>query len=247
MAGWPLQPHSQSEDLSVADLDRDGRPDVVLGTRWLRNTGDAWHLRAMDEPPGKPDRNEVGDLDGDGWPDVVVGFEAVSRPGDLVWYRNPAGNGAWRRNPIARMTGPMSLGLGDLDGDSDLDVVVGEHNLVSPGHARLVWFENLGAGVAWRGHRIHQGDEHHDGAVLADLDRDGDLDIASIGWGPPAGDGLRKSGLMRRRVAPGKRARDPGFAERRSAAATILPGRPAEAGRPPAAERRKAQQTGCPG
>lgn len=26
------------------------------------------------------------------------------------------------------------------------------------------------------------GDEHHDGAVLADIDDDGDLDILSIGW-----------------------------------------------------------------
>lgn len=30
---------------------------------------------------------------------------------------------------------------------------------------------------------IHAGDEHHDGAVVVDLDFDGDLDILSIGWG----------------------------------------------------------------
>jgi hypothetical protein len=29
---------------------------------------------------------------------------------------------------------------------------------------------------------VSTGDEHHDGAVLVDIDGDGDLDIISIGW-----------------------------------------------------------------
>jgi hypothetical protein len=29
---------------------------------------------------------------------------------------------------------------------------------------------------------VNMGDEHHDGAVLVDVDGDGDLDIISIGW-----------------------------------------------------------------
>lgn len=178
-----FSPHSQNEDLGIADLDRDGHPDVVLGTRWLRHAGDDWQLEVIESGHGRPDRNAVVDLDGDGWDDVVVGFEAVSRPGDLVWYRNPAGSGDWQKHVIATLTGPMSLGVADPDGDSDPDLIVGEHNLKNPAAARLAWFENLGSGRAWRGHRISQGDEHHDGALLVDLDRDGDADVASIGWG----------------------------------------------------------------
>ena len=30
---------------------------------------------------------------------------------------------------------------------------------------------------------IHKGDEHHDGALVVDLDGDGDQDVVSIGWG----------------------------------------------------------------
>ena len=44
-------------------------------------------------------------------------------------------------------------------------------------------FENLGRGRQWRRHLVYTGDEHHDGAILVDLDRDGDLDVISIGWG----------------------------------------------------------------
>jgi hypothetical protein len=29
---------------------------------------------------------------------------------------------------------------------------------------------------------VYTGDEHHDGAQVADIDGDGDLDIISIGW-----------------------------------------------------------------
>lgn len=198
----PFSPYSQSEDLSIADLDRDGHPDVVLGTRWLRHTGGDWQLEVIDPGDGKPDRNGSADLDGDGWIDVVVGFEAVSRPGELVWYRNPAGAGTWQKQVIAGLTGPMSLDLADLDGDSDPDLVVGEHNLKNPDAARLAWFENLGSGRAWRGHLIHRGDEHHDGALLVDLDRDGDLDVASIGWGHRRVLVYENPGVMKGRTHP---------------------------------------------
>jgi hypothetical protein len=78
----------------------------------------------------------------------------------------------------------MSLGVEDIDNDGDLDIVVGEHNLAQPSQARLVWIENLdGAATQWRQHLIFRGDEHHDGALLVDIDRDGDYDVVSIGWG----------------------------------------------------------------
>ncbi len=115
----------------------------------------------------------------------MVGFEAISKPGDLVWYEQPpAAADPWIRHPIATVIGPMSLDVADMDGDGDLDVVVGEHNLAHPESAKLYVFENAdGRGGRWIGHIVAIGDEHHDGAILADIDGDGDLDIVSIGWG----------------------------------------------------------------
>ena len=175
---------SQDEQLTAADLDRDGRTDLMMGTRWLRNLSAGFALDTIDADSAAPDRNRVADIDGDGWPDVVVGFEAINVPGPLRWYRNPGGNDSgWTRHDIDEVVGPMSLDLGDLDGDGDMDVVVGEHNLKDPATARLLIYENLGAGKSWKPHLVYTGDEHHDGAQLLDADGDGDLDIVSIGWG----------------------------------------------------------------
>ncbi|NJN00638.1 MAG: VCBS repeat-containing protein, partial [Aquincola sp.] len=149
--GWlttPLSAVSQDEQLSAADVDRDGSTDLVLGTIWLRSLGsDSWTPNAIRQPAGKPDRNRVGDIDRDGRVDVVVGYEAVSKPGQLTWYQQGADpTRLWAEHVIGVITGPMSLSLADMDGDGDLDVIVGEHDLKHPASARLMWFENNLAG-----------------------------------------------------------------------------------------------------
>ena len=145
---------SQDEALSAGDIDKDGRIDLLLGTRWLRNDmEEGWTVHSIDPDRDKPDRNRLADINGDGRLDAVVGFEAISVSGDVVWYEQGTDPRIpWKRNLIGVVTGPMSLDVADFDSDGDLDVVVGEHNLENPAAARLVLFENVdGQGRNWRG------------------------------------------------------------------------------------------------
>jgi hypothetical protein len=175
---------SQDEALSRGDIDRDGNIDLLLGTKWLNNDGGSWTPYTINTASGSPDRNKLADINSDGRFDAVVGFEAISKPGKLVWYeQGDKVTSMWTEHIIANVVGPMSLDVADMDNDSDLDVVVGEHNLKNPSDAKLYLFENSdGEGIAWKEQVIYTGDEHHDGAHIVDIDNDGDFDIISIGW-----------------------------------------------------------------
>ncbi len=177
-----ISPFSLNEELQVGDIDRDGDLDLSLGTAWLRNDGTGWTPITVASSTLPPDRHRLIDLDRDGRLDMVVGVEAIGSAGPVTWYRQPSNPaGSWPGTVLASVTGPMSLDAGDLDRDGDLDIVVGEHTSGDLGTARLLVLENAGGGV-WNPVLVHQGDEHHDGAQLVDLDGDGDLDIISIGW-----------------------------------------------------------------
>ncbi len=178
---------SQDEQLSTGDIDRDGDTDLLLGTQWLRNDGASWSPFTLNGASGSPDRNRLADINRDGRLDAVVGFEAVSVQGTLAWYEQPtSATGTWTERIISTSTvGPMSLDVADMDGDGDIDVIVGEHNLSNPASARMLIFENVSNGTSWVQHTVFTGDEHHDGAQVVDIDNDGDLDIISIGWDNP--------------------------------------------------------------
>jgi FG-GAP-like repeat len=118
-------------------------------------------------------------VDKDGINDFII---ATSNQGPSVaWYRRSISG--WTKYIID--SAPLSIeDVADMDGDGDLDVIIGEHNLKDPASAKLYVFENVdGKGNVWLSHVVSIGDEHHDGAVLVDIDGDGDLDIISIGWG----------------------------------------------------------------
>ncbi len=175
---------AQFEELSAGDIDGDGRPDLLTGTRWLQNTPGGYVPYDMIAPLGAPDRNRLADINGDGRLDAVVGYEATNGLGRLAWY----GHGGdptlpWTETLIASVIGPMSVDVRDMDGDGDIDVLVGEHYPANPAAARLLLYENAdGSGTTWTEHLIYTGDEHHDGAQVVDIDNDGDLDVTSIGW-----------------------------------------------------------------
>jgi hypothetical protein len=172
---------SQAEDLSAGDIDGDGDDDLLLGTVWMQNNGGNWVEHRLFNAAGKPDRNRLADINGDGRLDAVVGYEAISQPGVLAWYEAPSDpTQPWTEHVIATIIGPMSLDVGDMDGDGDADIVAGEHNKANPDQGSIFVFENDSG--AFRQHTIGYGDEHHDGAQLVDIDNDGDLDVISIGW-----------------------------------------------------------------
>ncbi|WP_374688882.1 FG-GAP-like repeat-containing protein [Promineifilum sp.] len=182
---WTLaqaSPVTLGEELSAGDIDGDGDTDLLLGVGWLENTAAGWSAHTLFKTDAAPDRNRLADVNGDGRLDAIVGYEAINRPGVVAWYEAPEDRTQpWTEHVIATVIGPHSLDVGDLDGDGDADVVVGEHNLTNPEEGRVLIFEN--AGGSWQQHLVATGHEHHDGAQLADVDGDGDGDIVSIGWG----------------------------------------------------------------
>ncbi len=159
---------------AVGDFDGDGDADLVApnGSRslaFLRNDGGTFSL-AGSAISGSPQTPRAADLDGDGDLDLVVREQQRV----AVFLNDGAGrftDVGPRGLPVAMST--RDVELGDVDGDGDTDVLVG--NQLITGGAFL--FLNDGSGRFTQSNSFPLNST--DAMRLADLDRDGDLDIVA--------------------------------------------------------------------
>lgn len=183
--------------LTTADLNGDGALDVLSQSTkdparavvfWL-NGGDgrSWTETVVEDGTPGIWFTRAADIDGDGDPDIVaVVFRRENRA--VLWYENPgAGSGPWRKVNVS-VEGAMTcffVSAGDIDGDGDCDLVATRTS--KP--AGIVWFENETPGEpGWPVHEVDSDFEAPYTAVCADLDGDGDTDVAGVSntWGTVA-------------------------------------------------------------
>ena len=177
---------------TASDLDGDGDVDLLMPSfpSWyqlLENDGTGTFLRRgpfaqSNLPP--PGNMAAADLNGDALPELIVvgdGYVATQQNLGGLSFGDPVVQYMDQQEPMPRL---ISLALGDLDADGDLDLVTpAVHALgppgpgLQPGHADLL-FRNDGGSFTLVDELTPLGTPGHSQvALFTDRDFDGDLDL----------------------------------------------------------------------
>ena len=208
---WPLRAIVSSPDINspsdvaVADIDRDGCPDLVLsaeygGSRvaWYRSescsgTAAFSALHLITGNTAIAEAVELADLDGDGWTDVLSassGSTINANVGGLAWYRNlgggcadgycGSGSAQFGAMQMINTVQASAVAVGDLNNDGRLDVVAGLKE-----EGRIVVHRNRGGGTPfvasaagdWQLFDLNQPSPCS--VAVADVSGDGWLDVVT--------------------------------------------------------------------
>lgn len=181
-----MSPLFTTEGSAIGDINRDGKPDVVIGPCWyegpdFRNKHELYAPRAYDRMNYADAFHQfVSDLNGDGWNDVlVVGF-----PGkDSWWLENPGKQDVpWKRHEAVRPVDGEAPAFADVTGD-------GKPELIFIQGGRIGWARP----GDWTFHAITpKSPDYHaytHGLGVGDVNGDGRMDILERTgwWEQPAG------------------------------------------------------------
>lgn len=184
---------TDAEDAVFADLDGDGRLEVISATEgrtrsvyWHRPPAAgaklleprAWQTDAFPALAGRHPWMQLLplQLDDANGPDLIVAAKGAGSP--LGWLQAPANPGAladWIFTPLRTADWVMSLLAHDFDGDGDPDLLFSDRKGARAG---LFWLENPGAAAnrarqPWREHALGATGREVMFADLADVDGDG--------------------------------------------------------------------------
>ncbi|MBX3279011.1 MAG: VCBS repeat-containing protein [Acidobacteria bacterium] len=131
----------RSEGVAVADINRDGRLDVIAGRVWYEAPNWKMHeiaeVQRFDAAKGYSDSfvNFAADINRDGWPDLI----RIDMPGThpVVWHENPGKNGGyWPVHLLFRNACNESPAFTRLAGTGPMPVLVFAFD-----DSQMAWYE----------------------------------------------------------------------------------------------------------
>jgi hypothetical protein len=169
----------RSWDVDLGDLDNDGDLDAFVANDqrsqvWL-NDGHAVFTKG-EQRTKTVSGLSLGDLDQDGDLDAVA---VNTEYGGVVWLNDGSGTFTTGQRMPDDVTG-FNTALGDVDADGDLDTYIARDGL------NMLWLNDGQGEFTDSGQRFGKNHPVNDmsiGAVLADLDGDGDLDVFEVIYG----------------------------------------------------------------
>jgi prepilin-type N-terminal cleavage/methylation domain-containing protein len=149
--------------MALADLDNDGRKDLVVGTKTGNYSGQVLFFRNVSKIPGarfvyqnQQNLNSWAvtslaclDIDQDGFVDVVAGSQSGSSSGQLLYLHNRDLGVAWNFSLKTKVDAPgivTSLTTADLGGYTNADIAMGwRASDTGYGGGVLIFYNDLGA------------------------------------------------------------------------------------------------------